>query len=245
VEAFRATNDIQWLEFGQYWAATALPFIYCTPDSNRPARLGSCIPTFGTTFFQHSWIGRPVPWQGLVLAWHFQDLAEQLRVGKRMTLASDALKPQELDAIAKLLVVAAERTWMTSGPHTGLYPDTIENLITPKPAFIIPENLWLHAFRAQGRELTIQTQRQRGVTISSIAEIVFLNVSEDSLITRLSYKAGASCGVLLGGIPRKPTGITIDGKPLSAEYWTYDAEKDRVVLNVTFRQKICEIRVQY
>ena len=245
VEAFRATNDVQWLEFGQYWAATALPFIYCTPDSNRPARLGSCIPTFGTTFFQHSWIGRPVPWQGLVLAWHFQDLAEQLRAAKRMTLASDALKPQELDAIAKLLVVAAERTWITSGPNTGLYPDTIENLITPKPAFIIPENLWLHTFRAQGRELTIQTQRQRSVTISSIAEITFLNVSEDSLIARLSYKAGASCGVLFGGIQRKPSGITLDGKPLSTESWTYDAEKDRVVLKVTFGQKLCELRMQY
>ena len=245
VEAFRATNDIQWLEFGQYWAATALPFIYCTPDSNRPARLGSCIPTFGTTFFQYSWIGRPVPWQGLVLAWHMQDLAEQLRAAKRMTLANDSLKPQELDAIAKLLVVAAERTWITSGPVTGLYPDSIENLITPKPAFIIPENLWLHTFRAQGRELTIQTQRQRGVTISSIAEITFLNVSEDSLIARLGYKGGTSCGVLFGGIQRKPTGITIDGKPLSAEHWTYDSEKDRVVLKVTFGQRLCEIRMQY
>ena len=162
-----------------------------------------------------------------------------------MTLASDSLKPQELDAIAKLLVVAAERTWMTSGPHTGLYPDTIENLITPKPAFIIPENLWLHTFRAQGRELTIQTQRQRGVTISSIAEITFLNVSEDSLIARLGYKAGASCGVLFGGIQRKPTGITIDGKPLSTEHWTYDSEKDRVVLKVTFGQRLCELRMQY
>ena len=91
--------------------------------------------------------------------------AEQLRDAKRMTIANDSLKPQELDAIAKLLVVAAERTWMTSGPNTGLYPDTIENLITPKPAFIIPENLWLHTFRAQGRELAIQTQRQRGVTV--------------------------------------------------------------------------------
>jgi len=245
VEAFRATNDIKWLEFGQYWAATALPFIYSTPDSNRPARLGSCIPTFGTTFFQHSWIGRPVPWQGLVLAWHFEDLAEQLRIAKRMTLASDSLKPQELDALAKLLIVAAERTWITSGPNAGLYPDSIENLITPKPAFIIPENLWLHAFRAQGRELTIQTQRQRGVNISSIAEIVFLNVSEDSLITRLSYKAGESCGVLLGGIPRKPSGMTLDGKALSEDQWSYDAEKDRVVLKVTFGQTLCEIRMQY
>jgi len=245
VEAFRATNDRQWLESGQYWAATSLPFIYCTPDSNRPARLGSCIPTFGTTFFQHSWIGRPVPWQGLVLAWHLQDLAEQLRGAKRFTPATDALKPQELDAIAKLLVVAAERTWLTSGPNAGSYPDTIENLLTPKPAFIIPENLWLHAFRTQGRELTIQTQRQRGVNISSVAEIVFLNVSEDSLISRLSYKAGASCGVLLGGIPRKPSGITLDGKALSDEQWSYDAEKDRVVLNVKFEQKLCELRLQY
>jgi hypothetical protein len=245
VEAFRATNDRQWLECGQYWAATSIPFIYCTPDSNRPARLGSCIPTFGTTFFQHSWIGRPVPWQGLVLAWHLQDLAEQLRGAKRFTPARDALKPQELDAIAKLLVVAAEQTWLTSGPNAGLYPDTIENLQTPKPAFIIPENLWLHAFRAQGRELTIQTQRQRGVNISSIAEIVFLNVSEDSLITRLSYKAGASCGVLLGGIPRKPSGMTLDGKTLSEDQWSYDAEKDRVVLNVKFEQKLCELRAQY
>jgi ABC-type Fe3+/spermidine/putrescine transport system ATPase subunit len=88
-------------------------------------------------------------------------------------------------------------------------------------------------------------QRQRGVTISSIAEITFLNVSEDSLISRLSYKAGASCGVLFGGIQRKPSGVTLDGKPLSTESWTYDAEKDRVVLKVTFGQKLCELRMQY
>lgn len=245
VEAFRATNDTQWLGFGQYWAATSLPFIYCTPDSNRPARLGSCIPTFGTTFFQHSWIGRPVPWQGLVLAWHLQDLAEQLRSAKRFTPTSDALKPKEMDAIAKLLIGAAERTWITSGPNTGLYPDSIENLITPKPAFIIPENLWLHTFRAQGRELAIQTQRQRGVTISSIAEIAFLNVSEDSLIAKLDYKAGSTCGVLLGGVPRRPTAVTIDGAALTSDAWSYDAEKDRVVLKVRFSQKLCEIRVQY
>jgi hypothetical protein len=155
------------------------------------------------------------------------------------------LKPQELDAIAKLLVVAAERTWLTSGPNAGLYPDTIENLLTPKPAFIIPENLWLHAFRTQGRELTIQTQRQRGVNVSSVAEIVFLNVSEDSLISRLSYKTGASCGVLLGGIPRRPTTITINGTTLVNDKWSYDAEKDRVVLNVKFEQKLSELRVQY
>ena len=83
------------------------------------------------------------------------------------------------------------------------------------------------------------------MTISSIAEITFLNVSEDSLIARLGYKAGASCGVLFGGIQRKPTGITIDGKSLSAEHWTYDSEKDRVVLKVTFGQKLCELRIQY
>jgi hypothetical protein len=83
------------------------------------------------------------------------------------------------------------------------------------------------------------------VTISSIAEIAFLNVSADSLITRIGYKPGASCGVLLGGIPSRPTAITIDGAALASDAWSYDSEKDRVVLKVRFSQKLCELRVQY
>jgi hypothetical protein len=51
--------------------------------------------------------------------------------------------------------------------------------------------------------------------------------------------------VLLGGIPRKPSGVTLDGKALSNEQWSFDAEKDRVVLNVKFEQKLSELRVQY
>ncbi len=83
------------------------------------------------------------------------------------------------------------------------------------------------------------------MTISSIAEIAFLNVSEDSLIARIGYKPGTSCGVLLGGVPRRPTAVTIDGAPLGTDAWNFDAEKDRVVLKVRFSQKLCELRVQY
>jgi hypothetical protein len=39
--------------------------------------------------------------------------------------------------------------------------------------------------------------------------------------------------------------MTLDGKALSEDQWSYDAEKDRVVLKVTFGQTLCEIRMQY
>ena len=232
-EAYRATHDSQWLVFGQYWANTALPFIFLTGDKNRPARLGSCIPTFGTTFFLHSWIGRPVPWQGLVLAWHLRDLADELVSAKQLRSNPRDLQASELHHIAGLLVGAAKATWVQHGVNIGTYPDSLENLRDANPVFINPENLWMHIFRDEGHPLIIQTVRQRGQSVSSVATIRLFNTDEAKVIAKFSFAEGRDFSVLFAGVKRRPKAVSIDETDIANDLWSYDASKERLIVRIT------------
>src|SRR5204863_491502 len=69
-DGYRATGDTRWLHDAVYWAETGVPFIYLCSLPDKPMMLGATIPVFGSTFYTPSWLGMPVPWCGLLYAYH-------------------------------------------------------------------------------------------------------------------------------------------------------------------------------
>lgn len=165
LEGWRATGNRRWLTEALRWAESAVPFVYLWGRAERPAQLGACLATLGTTFYTHSWLGRPVQWEGLILAWHLRRLAEELeRQPQRGTLH---FSPADWKQLAELL--------LTSGLHQqrpdGTYPDSITDFQEPHPVFINPENVLALLLDRQGMPPEVQTVRWRGLRISSLARL--------------------------------------------------------------------------
>lgn len=164
LEGWAATNNPRWLREALRWAETAVPFVYLWGRTERPAQLGACIATLGTTFYTLSWLGRPVQWEGLILAWHLGRLAEAL---ERASVASGTLNfsPSDWRRLSELL--------LSSGLHqqvaNGTYPDSITDFKDPQPVFINPENIFALLLAKQGKAPEIQTVTWRGLRVSSLA----------------------------------------------------------------------------
>ncbi len=112
IEAYRFSGDRRWLAGAVTWARRGLPFVYLWQDPDKPFLLGASIPVFGATWYQGSWFGRPVQWNGLRYAEALLKLAEY-----------DQSLPWR--HVAELLVHSAIHQQDASGENVALWPDNI------------------------------------------------------------------------------------------------------------------------
>ncbi|MBM3475875.1 MAG: hypothetical protein FJX75_21620 [Armatimonadetes bacterium] len=217
-EAYQLTGDPAHLAHARYWGWTGLPFIYLWDLPDRPTMLYNSIGVIGSTYYTHSWLGRPVVWMGLDYAYALQDLAEfdssfpWLTVAQGIT--NSAMWQQHAD-----------------GPSKGLYPDSWElSENHPNPLDLNPLLLLLNEYRLRGESMAIRSARtqtpQGPAVISSGADITKPRKSANGVTFELH------------GIPNLPTYTVIApaAEPTSVmgtSDWTYDPELKAVILHHT------------
>ena len=204
-EAYRLTDDEQYLHRARYWARTGLPFLYSWELPGYPTMRYNTTAVFGSTFHRHSWIGLPVVWCGLVYAYALQDLA----------LFDESL---DWNRIALGITRSAEWQQYTRGPHRGCYPDSwslADN--EPRPADINPEDILVNEFRLRGAPLWLRHRLVRigdgqPASLNSNADIDQLAASEHASKLSLSLKTNWTTRVhtTLAPCPR-PLSLTVDG----------------------------------
>ncbi len=123
VEAYRFSNDPRWLAAAVAWARRGLPFVYLWHDPEKPFLLGASIPVFGASWYQGSWFGRPVQWNGLRYAEALLKLADY-----------DQSRPWR--HLAELLVRSSILQQDASGENVALWPDNISAVDSTKCAWM-------------------------------------------------------------------------------------------------------------
>ena len=149
-EAYKLTGDAAYLAHARYWAWTGLPFIYTWSLPGYPTMLGNSVGVIGSTFYSHSWVGRPVVWMGLDYAYALQDLAE-----------FDKSFPWP--KVAQSVTNSAMWQQFADGPEKGLFPDSWE-LAPNKPnvPFILPDIILLDELRLRGVSMEVRHVRLDG-----------------------------------------------------------------------------------
>ena len=78
LEAYYFTGSPEHLAQAIHWARKGLPFLYVWNEDKFPFMRYASIPVFGATWYQGSWFGTPVQWNGLRYGYAVLKLAEAL-----------------------------------------------------------------------------------------------------------------------------------------------------------------------
>ncbi len=245
-EAYRMTENQEYLAHARYWAWTGLPFLYLWHMDDYPTMQYNVIAVMGSTFFNHSWIGLPVVWCGLVYAYALQDLAE----------FDDSFAWK---TIAQGITNSAMWQQYSEGSHAGTYPDSwnmIKN--TANPADINPENILINEFRLRGVNPEIQylriVEEEGPVALNTNASISCSEGCPESghFSFRLSGIPGRSAHALLAPV-KKPKHV--DGAGMQVENggalisetqgWYYNDSLQALVFKTLLPHEARTISVQW
>ncbi len=218
--AYQLTGDETYLADAQYWARTALPFIYHWqhPREDLAPMRGGSIPVFGASGFTNSWFGRLVQWNGLAVARSLHALA----------LAGGG---EEWSRVAEDLVVSGQRQQITDTENAdyGRYPD-YWNMRTGIPGYWLSPGLLLttvlerSGYAPSGDWLAIRDGAEV-MTIGSPTQLVDPAVNGEAighganevdgvfdLTFTADYPLGSSSYVAIVGVAMA-TDVEIGGKP--------------------------------
>jgi len=223
VEAYRFSRDDRWLRDAVTWARRGLPFIYLWQDPEKPFLVGGSIPVFGATWYQGSWFGRPVQWNGLRYANALMKLDEY-----------DQSYPWR--KIAETIIRSAIHQQDLEGENVALWPDNISAIDSAKcPWVFAPRQIIRNVLKLTGRDedpaTVILGEGDGRVHVTATAKISEAAWDGTKLSFRATYPAGEEGVVLVSNVAR-PKAVLLDGKPLSeAEEvekgsqpgWRYDA----------------------
>lgn len=209
VDAYHYTGDAEYLDRARYWAWTGMPFVYAWGVPDIPSMEGNTIPILGATFFNHTWIGRPVVWCGLVYAYGLYHLAG---VDKRPP--SDEFN---WDAVARAITHSAmHQQYAEPGPSQGCYPDSFHLKVNKRvPADIHPEDIMVNLWMDRGMDPRVKTRIVRSgggrLHISSGADIVKVQPDHERLSVTLRFFPNQPVYVFIG-LLKDTAYVTINGK---------------------------------
>ena len=209
LDGYLATGDVQHLRRAAYWAEAGLPFLYTwqAPEKNLAAMLYSSIPVFGASWFQYSWFGVSVQWNGLAFAASLQRLSAYDKSYKWPTIA---------EGITRSAIIQQQ----TEKACIGLYPDSVNMLdgAISRDYMLAPALILDNVFPLIGRNVDphIETLRLKGQAIMLIAAGKTGNVQTnlDRISFSLQYPAGDWRYVTLVGVT-EPAQIVSSGLTLA------------------------------
>jgi len=223
VEAYRFAGNDRWLRDAVTWARRGLPFIYLWDDPEKPFLVGGSIPVFGATWFQGSWFGRPVQWNGLRYANSLLKLAEH-----------DDSYPWR--KIAEAVIRSAIHQQDLEGENVALWPDNVSAIDGKKcPWVFSPRQIIRNVLKLTGRDedpaTVILGEGEKRLHVSATARITEPSWQRDTLRFRATYPRGEQGVVLVANVAR-PKAVLLDGAPVaereevetgSEPGWRYDA----------------------
>jgi len=206
VEAYRFSGHDRWLRDAATWARRGLPFIYLWDDPEKPFLIGGSIPVFGATWYQGSWFGRPVQWNGLRYANALLKLAEYdesypwRRIAE--TIIRSAIHQQDLD-----------------GENVALWPDNISAIDCAKcPWVFAPRQIIRNVLKLTGRDedpaTVIIGEGDRRLHVTACANISDAAWEGAELSFRVVYARGEQGVVLVSNVAR-PEAVLLDGEPVA------------------------------
>ena len=223
VEAYRFGGNDRWLRDAVTWARRGLPFIYLWDDPEKPFLVGGSIPVFGATWFQGSWFGRPVQWNGLRYANALLKLSEY-----------DDSYPWR--KIAEAVIRSAIHQQDLEGENVALWPDNISAIDGTKcPWVFSPRQIIRNVLKLTGRDedpaTVILGEGEKRLHVSATARITEPSWKGDTLRFRATYPRGEQGVVLVANVAR-PKAVLLDGTPIAEREdveagpepgWRYDA----------------------
>jgi len=109
-EGYLLTGDRKYLDEAARWARTGIPFVYLWDNGENEIFPYASIPVLGSTFWQNTWVGRPVQWCGLDFARWLLWLAE-------------FDNSRDWRRLAHGIIESATLQLERAGPYKGLLPD--------------------------------------------------------------------------------------------------------------------------
>lgn len=240
VEGYLATADPAFVHEARYWAESALPFVYLWDRPDRPAMRGASIATYGTTFYLHSWIGRPVQWEGLLLAWHLRQLADVLESPERFSPGTLRFGPDDWRRVADLMLASGLHQQERAGARIGTYPDSVVDFREPQPVFLNPENLMALLMAKAGHAPQIRTADFGGIVLSSMATVEGIRISGPEAHYRLRLVPGATINVL-ARLASAPAEVRVDGARVET---AWDPQTRRLFVPVRFAGPTAEVAIR-
>ncbi|NUQ01392.1 MAG: hypothetical protein HUU35_16230, partial [Armatimonadetes bacterium] len=247
---YTLTGDRRYLADADYWARTALPFIYHWqhPRPDLAPMRGGTIPVFGATFYTNSWFGRLVQWNGLALA---RALFQLQRAGGEARWAR----------VAEDITVSAMRQQVADpqSPLVGLYPD-FWNMRTGIPGYwMSPTPILARALEAVGEtpegDWRVIRNDGRLVTLAAPTPAANLRLNHEpmaacgeasgsfTLSFDLRYELGPAAYLGLSGVA-SPAAVRVDGTALPAGLgggetagWQHYPDQALLVLRLDHRQR--------
>jgi len=232
IEAYRFSGDDRWLRDAVTWARRGLPFIYLWDDPQQPFLVGGSIPVFGATWYQGSWFGRPVQWNGL-------------------RYADALLKLDEFDRtypwrrIAESIIRSAMHQQAVEGEDVALWPDNISVIDGERcPWVFAPRQIIGSVLKLTGRDEEPGTvmlgEAPRRLHISATAAISAAAWDGGRLAFHATYPTGEQGVILVSNVSR-PAQVLLDGQPLPPREdietgaqpgWRYDESNAYLAIRV-------------
>ncbi len=232
LEAYRFSGDERWLRDAVIWARRGLPFIYLWNDPEKPFLVGGSIPVFGATWYQGSWFGRPVQWNGL-------------------RYANSLLKLDEYDQslpwrkLAEGVIRSAIHQQDLDGENVALWPDNISAIDSEKcPWVFAPRQILQGVLKLTGRDeepaTLIVGDGDRRLHVSSTARISEARWENGRLSFHAAFPSGEQGVVLVSNVTR-PAGVLLDGQPIGTRTvietgpesgWRYDESNAYLAIRI-------------
>ncbi len=242
LEAYRFSGDPQWLEEAVLWARRGLPFIYLWDDPQQPFLVGASIPVFGATWYQGSWFGRPVQWNGLCYANSLLRLAEydQRRDWRKLaeTITRSAIHQQD-----------------QQGENVALWPDNLSAIDGEKCAWMfaprqIISNILKLTDRDEDPATVILGEGNDRVHMTSTARLTRATWDGQELQFVAEFPSGEQGCVVVSNVAR-PSGVTLDGGEIAERSdvelsddpgWRYDGANGFLTIRIA-RSGECQVAV--
>jgi hypothetical protein len=201
LEAYRFSGDRHYLDEAVRWAWTGVPFVYEWNPPGHPVLRNASIAILGGSWFEGSWIGQPVQWNGLRYAYALLKLAEH-----------DSSFPWR--KIAEGLTVSALYQQDTSGTNVALWPDNFSALDWSKCPWVFePGPILKNIFKLMGHDVEPSTViAGPGIRLSARATFSGVSLMNGTLRFALQFPANETGQVLLTGL-NKPGAVRVNGTP--------------------------------
>jgi hypothetical protein len=253
LEAYRYTcrngqsnGDPRWLREAQRWARAGLPFVYVWNAPGKPWMRYGSIPVFGATWFQGSWFGNLVQWNGLRYAYAILKLYEYDREAR--------WGGQTWRDIAQGVTRSAMYQQSPLPKNLALWPDALHTITNMRadwdfaPRQILKNVYALLERTEEPRTVTISAERDRPIRISTGGRIVSARWNASTLKVETRYHPMETNRIVVAGITR-PARVLVNGRALpqltgtqEADGWRYDETRGLLAMPVAAEKAVVEVR---
>ncbi len=233
LEAFRYSGDPHYREQAVAWAWRGLPFIYVWNPPDHPELRHASIAIYGGSWFEGSWIGQPVQWNGLRYAYALLKLADHDQSFPWRKFA---------EGITRSALYQQDQT----GANVALWPDNFSAINWTKCPWVFqPGDILKNVFNMLGHDIeprtTIVAAGTNRLFITSRATISGGSWTADRLTFGAKFPDGESGHIVIASI-WKPSAVLENGAALTetqgdlwaltADAWKYDTTSGFLVIKL-------------